>query len=181
MKNMLKLALSLAAYTVVACVLLALVNGKTAPIIARVKEAAVQESLVDLFPGASFEAAPGFTPETAGTTTIESVYLAAKGGQVVGAVAQATGSTYDKATILVGVNADRTLSGIKFMAISDTPGFGQNARKPEFYGQFAGKPADSPFRVKGDVEAVSGATITSTGVANILKITAKVVLDKYLK
>jgi electron transport complex protein RnfG len=91
---------------------------------------------------------------------------------------QATGPTYDKATLLIGVTNDRKITDVKFMAISDTPGYGQKA--PGFYeGKFKGKSTDDGFVAKGDVEAVSGATITSNGVAAILK-NATYVAGEYL-
>jgi electron transport complex protein RnfG len=66
-----------------------------------------------------------------------------------------------------------------FMELTDTPGFGQKAKEPAFYSQFTGKSANDPFEVKGDVQVISGATITSRGVASILKY-ASFVAGEYL-
>jgi electron transport complex protein RnfG len=124
----------------------------------------------DIFPAAdSFEPAAGFTPDTSTSVKVEQLFLAKKGGTVTGAVVQATGSTYDKATILIGLDLSRTISTIKFTALSDTPGIGQKATEPAFMGQFDGKSADDAFEAGSDVQAISGATITSKGVAQILK------------
>ena len=179
MKNMIKLGLSLALFASVACVMLSLVNDVTSPIIAATKEAEVNSGLSVVFPDAdSFEKIPNFT-DTTTSIKIESLYLAKKDGKVVGAVVQATGPTYDKATILLGIDMNRVISGIQFLSISDTPGFGQNATEPSFYTQFAGKSADDSFIPGNDVDMISGATITTKGVAQIVQYAAYVA-GKYL-
>jgi electron transport complex protein RnfG len=179
MKSMLKLGFAMAAYSVVACVLLAVVYGATNPIIEEGKQREVNESLAQIYTGVdSFEAASDFTVTTLNKVVIDSLYVAKKDGQVVGCVVQATGPTYDPATLLIGVTKDHNIPDVKFMAISDTPGFGQKA--PGFYaGKFQGKSTDDAFVAKQDVEAISGATITSNGVAGILKNAADVA-GKYL-
>lgn len=180
MKNMLKLGFALAAFASVACVLLALVNSFTEPVIAAAAQEEVNAGLSVVFPGAdSFELAGDFVPDVAGTVKVESLYLAKKDGKVVGAVVQATGPTYDKATILLGLDMNRTITGMQFLSISDTPGFGQKATEPWFYTQFAGKSADDPFVAGDDVDTISGATITTRGVAQIVKY-ASYIAGEYL-
>lgn len=175
MKDMLKLGFSLAAFASVACVLLALVNNATSPVIEAAQQAEVNAGLSVVFPDAdSFERADNFVPDTATAVQVESLYLAKRGGSVVGAVVQASGPTYDKATILLGLDMNRMITGIKFLSISDTPGFGQKAAEPEFYMQFSGKSADDAFVAGGDVDAISGATITTKGVSQIVKYAAYV-------
>jgi electron transport complex protein RnfG len=178
MKNMLKLGASLAAYAVVACVLLAVVNNVTAPLIAAGKAAEASAGLVEVFAVAdSFDLAADFSPDTSTSIAVESLYLAKQGDEVIGAVVQATGPTYDKATIQIGLDLERTITGIKFLALSDTPGFGQRATEPVFYEQFTGKSADDAFESGSDVEALAGATITTKGVAQIIKYATYVAGD----
>jgi electron transport complex protein RnfG len=74
----------------------------------------------------------------------------------------------------VGINTDKIITGINFLAISDTPGFGQKAAEPAFYEQFAGKDAAGSFVPGTDFDGISGATITTNGVANILSEAAKI-------
>lgn len=175
MKQMLKLGIVLALFASVACVMLALVNNLTSSIIAENKAKEVTQGLTVVFADAdSFEPAPNFTPDTATTVKVESLYLAKKGTDVVGAVAQATGPTYDTATILLGMDLNRTLTGLRFLSITDTPGFGQKATEPEFYNQFTGKSANDDFAAGSDIQAISGATITTKGVAQLAKYTAYV-------
>ena len=175
MKNMLKLGLSLAIYASVACVCLSLVNMVTAPAIAAAKERELNAGLAVVFPEAdSFEAAPGFTSDTETSVKVTNLYLAKKAGQVMGAVVQANGPTYDKAEMLIGITLDRSITGIQFLSLTDTPGFGQKAAEPEFAGQFAGKSIDDGFNAGADVVAISGATITTKGVSQLIKYSAYV-------
>ena len=175
MKNMLKLGLSLAIYASVACVCLSLVNMVTAPAIAAAKERELNAGLAVVFPEAdSFEAAPGFTSDTETSVKVTNLYLAKKAGQVMGAVVQANGPTYDKAEMLIGITLDRSITGIQFLSLTDTPGFGQKAAEPEFAGQFAGKSIDDGFSAGADVVAISGATITTKGVSQLIKYSAYV-------
>ena len=173
MKNMLKLGLSLAIYASVACVCLSLVNMVTAPAIAAAKERELNAGLAVVFADAdTFEAAPGFVADTATSVKVTNLYLAKKAGQVMGAVVQANGPTYDKAEMLIGVTLDRAITGIQFLSLTDTPGFGQKAAEPEFSNQFAGKSIDDAFSAGDDVAAISGATITTKGVSQLIKYAA---------
>ena len=175
MKNMLKLGLSLAIYASVACVCLSLVNMVTAPAIAAVKERELNAGLAVVFPEADgFEAAPGFVSNTETSVKVTNLYLAKKAGQVLGGVVQANGPTYDKAEMLIGVTLNRSITGIQFLSLTDTPGFGQRAAEPEFAGQFAGKSIDDGFNAGADVVAISGATITTKGVSQLIKYSAYV-------
>ncbi|GMO11703.1 MAG: FMN-binding protein [Treponemataceae bacterium] len=175
MKDMLKLGAALAAYCVVACALLALVNNVTKPIIDAADAEALKNGQLEVFAAADdFQSVDkdGYTIPAGSKTKIKSFALAQKGGTVIGAVIQATGATYGTATILIGVNADKTLTQIKFMSIDDTPGFGQKATESTFYGQFEGMDVSGVVAVKkdgGSIDAITGATITSRGVAAIVK------------
>lgn len=74
--------------------------------------------------------------------------------------------------IAVGIKADGTLTGIEFLAISDTPGLGLTAQEPEFKDQYKGKAAESLTVTKSgsandsEINAISGATITSNATTN---------------
>ena len=174
--NMIKLGLVLAAYAVASCFCLAIVNNITAPVILQHQCDKVGATLKVVFSDAdSFVPVTDFSNES-GTATIDALYIAKKGDKVTGAVTQITGATYDKATILVGQDLKGTVTGVQFLELSDSPGFGQKAKDPNyktssgktFYEQFTGKKAAEGFKVGDTFEAVSGATITSKGVAVLL-------------
>ncbi len=71
--------------------------------------------------------------------------------------------------IMVGINVETDeLLGISVTTHSETPGLGSRAKDdPSFGAQFKGMSIQEPFKVKpdgGQVDAVSGATVTSRGV-----------------
>ena len=178
MKEMLKLGLVLACFAAVACVALAFVNNLTAPTIAKVEAEKANAGMKAVFADADyFMDAEGFTSTVINGVTIDKVCFAYKNDAKIGVVVQATGSTYDKATILVGINMDKVVTGVNFLSISDTPGFGQKAAEPTFYEQFAGKDAAGSFVPGTDFDGISGATITTNGVANIITEATKIGLE----
>ena len=171
MKTTFKLPLILAAYTVVACVGLAVVNSVTEPIIKATESKQVSSSLREIFPDADdFEDVTGKVESGSASIVFDRAFVAKKGGAVSGMVIKVTGPTYSSATLLVGVDMKRSITAVKFTALTDTPGLGMKAADEPFRGQFSSKSVDDAFNVGSDVQAISGATITSRGVANILKL-----------
>ena len=72
--------------------------------------------------------------------------------------------------IMVGVNtSDDSIVGVGVTTHSETPGVGSKAKSdPSFVAQFKDKPLVEAFQVKSDggqVDALSGATVTSRGVS----------------
>jgi electron transport complex protein RnfG len=178
--NMLKLGLILAIFAAAACVMLAFVYTGTASIISQRQQADLEAALKDIFPDAdSFKTAKGIkSPDSA--VTIEDAYTAIRGGKPVGAALRLTRASYGgPIKIMAGVSIDGTITGVKIMEHSDTPGLGANAASPQyfvdkakgitFYGQFAGKSVNDPFEVKNDVAAITASTITSRAVASAVK------------
>ncbi|MBN2420248.1 MAG: RnfABCDGE type electron transport complex subunit G [Deltaproteobacteria bacterium] len=88
---------------------------------------------------------------------------------VVAFETSATG--YDgKVGVMVGYNLDTDeLVGMRVTTHTETPGVGSRATtETSFINQFKGMSIDSGFKVKadgGDIDALSGATITSRGVS----------------
>lgn len=178
MKEMIKLGLTLAIYAVISCTVLAVVNNFTAPKIAQNQVEKVNQAMASFFPGDgyTFESVSDYDAASVGTIKIENMIIAKKDGKAVGGAAQVNGPTYDQATILVGMKADGTITGLQFLKNTDSPGFGLKANDPTFtlsngktfFGQFEGKNAKDGFKAGETFDAISGATITSNGVANLL-------------
>lgn len=176
--EMIKLGLVLALYAAVSCAVLAVVNNFTSPKIALNQEIKINNSMKAFFPdeGLSFESTNDYEPKEVGSIKIENVILAKKDGAIVGGAAQVTGPTYDQGTILVGMKTDGTVTGLQFLKLSDSPGFGLKANDATFtvasgktfYGQFEGKNAKDGFVNGKTFDGISGATITTDGVANLL-------------
>jgi Na+-translocating ferredoxin:NAD+ oxidoreductase subunit G len=75
--------------------------------------------------------------------------------------------------VMVGISTEGKVEGIKILSHSETPGLGANATQPKFSNQFAGKPISKELQVvktapsaDNQVEAITGATITSKAVTN---------------
>jgi len=178
--NMIKLGLVLGAFATGACVMLAFVYTGTSAIIAEREQAALREALEIIFPDAdSFEAVTGISsPDPA--VSFHAAYKVIQGGRTAGVALRVSRGGYGGPIVMmVGVNADGTIAGLTILEHSETPGLGDNAGSPSyfvnrargitFYGQFAGKNVTDAFEVKGDVVAITAATITSRAVASAVK------------
>lgn len=187
--SMIKLGLILCAYAVVACAMLALVNNFTAPKIAENQTKKVSAAMQEFFPesGLSFETINDFTPPVVGAITVDEMYVAKRGNEIVGGAAQVTGPTYDQGTILIGIKTDGTITGLKFLKLTDSPGFGLKANDATFklpngktfYGQFEGKNAKDGFVAGQNFDAISGATITSEAVSSLINEGTKNILSYF--
>jgi electron transport complex protein RnfG len=181
MKNMVKLGVILALYSTVACVGLAFVYAGTKAVIAERQQADLEASLKDLFPNSDgFEDITGTMKSADPSVSFDKEYLVKSGSSPVGIAVRAVGKSYGgPTTILVGVGADRKITGVKVMENKDTPGLGANASSPNYFvdrkskttftGQFKGKSIEDKFEVKGDVVAITASTITSKAVAGVVK------------
>ena len=83
----------------------------------------------------------------------------------------------------VGLKEDGTITGIEFLEINDTPGLGLKAKEPAFKDQFTGKNAQSLSVTKSgnaddtQINAISGATITSKAITKALNASVKFVSE----
>lgn len=176
--SMIKLGLVLCAYAVVACAMLAIVNNFTAPKIADNQAKKVSAAMQEFFPdsGLTFETVNDYTAPVVGAITVDEIYVAKKDGSIIGGAAQVTGPTYDQGSILIGIKTDGNVTGLKFLKLTDSPGFGLKANDPTFklpngktfYGQFEGKNAKEGFTAGQNFDAISGATITSVAVSSLI-------------
>lgn len=99
-------------------------------------------------------------------------YFALEDGNIIGYIFKTAEKGYGgDVSVMTAVNPDGTVKSVAILDVSnETPGLGQNAAKESFYSQYKGKKsgisllkngADSE---KNEVNAVTGATITSTAV-----------------
>lgn len=187
--SMIKLGLVLCAYAVAACAMLALVNNFTATKIAQNQVKKVSAAMQEFFPdsGLTFEKINDFTPPVVGAITVDEMYLAKQENKIIGGAAQVSGPTYDQGTILVGMKTDGTVTGLKFLKLTDSPGFGLKANDATFilpngktfYGQFEGKNAAEGFVAGENFDAISGATITSIAVSSLINEGTKNIFEYF--
>lgn len=96
---------------------------------------------------------------------VDNGYRGLKDGQTVGFVAQSTVKGYGgEIEVVVGMDPNGTLTGISVggPSFSETAGLGDKAKEPAFTGQFKG--LTLPAQLRDNVDAISGATITSNAV-----------------
>ncbi|MCD6320395.1 MAG: RnfABCDGE type electron transport complex subunit G [Candidatus Desulfofervidaceae bacterium] len=110
---------------------------------------------------------------------VVTVFPAKKGGKLFALAYSGVGSGHGgPVESLVAVTMDGKIIGVKVVKHSETPGIGDKVvNSPEFMNQFKGKSLNSKIALDsqgGEIQAVSGATETSTAitqsVANAMKI-----------
>ena len=177
-------ALILTAFTLVLGFLLGLVYEITKAPIAAANAAAAQEAYKAVFAEAdSFEALEGFDKNAATEEVVAAGYedsiddvQVAKdaSGAEIGYVVTVTAKDGSQSTITfsVGIQSDGTVNGYSVTSIAETPGLGMKVEDESFYSQFEGKLVDAFSVVKNtpasdsEIEAISGATISSKAVTN---------------
>lgn len=169
--------------TLIAGIILGGVYEITKDPIAKQEEAAKQEAYKEVFEDAqAFEATEGVSTEAAQqavvasgdtATTINEVLAAVDAqNKVIGYVFSVTNSEGYGGDIQlsVGIRSDGTINGYEVLSISETAGLGMKATESEFKDQFKGKKVEKLEVVKTgakeeqQIDAISGATITSTAV-----------------
>ncbi len=83
--------------------------------------------------------------------------------------------------IIIGISVDGTVQGLDFLTLNETVGFGKNAAEPEFKDQFVGQQVLAFEYTKtgasgeGQVDAISGATITTSAVVDAVNASVMIV------
>ena len=82
--------------------------------------------------------------------------------------------------MMVGLDTtSEKLTGMTVLSHLETPGLGARIEEAWFKEQFNGKSILDNFIAKEDIDAITGATISSNAIANILKNTIPQVLEDY--
>ncbi len=83
--------------------------------------------------------------------------------------------------IIMGISADGTVQGLDYLTINETVGFGLNAKEPEFTDQFVGQQVlefqytKTGASGEGEIDAISGATITTSAVVDAVNAAVMIV------
>ena len=97
-------------------------------------------------------------------------------GEVLGYAAAAEAQGYGgKVQLMVGMDArGQEIIGMKIVQQSETPGLGSRIEEPEFLQQFVGRTPEN-VRLEGanSIQAITGATISSTAVVNATRNAAE--------
>lgn len=167
-KNSLKyVSLVLLAICAVAGLFLGLADSVTKKPIAAKKEAVNQAAFEKVLPGATDLKAVDI-PES--YSDIDQAYVCAD-GYVIRVIGK--GYAGDDIVIALGIDNNDTITGLRIVSHSETPGLGASATEEFFYSQFEGMSAIDAVTVNkqgngtgNEVDALTGATKTTNGVAN---------------
>lgn len=104
--------------------------------------------------------------------TVSAVHRGTTGGQFAGyAVSVAPKGYGGKIVLIVGIGPDGAIRGVTLVSMNETPGLGTRAKETAFLGAYAGLAAGDGLQVvkkasdrKGDIQALTGATVTSRAV-----------------
>ncbi|MCX6062880.1 MAG: FMN-binding protein [Caldiserica bacterium] len=110
------------------------------------------------------------TSSVSGVSILETL-VTTRGETIVSASAKARAMSYDgDVTVLVAVSTSGTILNVQVLEISDSQGLPVLA--PDFAQQFVGKKTSAALAVGSDITAVTGATFSSRGTAQLIKATA---------
>lgn len=192
-KGLIKDALALTLITLVAGCLLGVVHKVTLNPIAKQQERVKQEAYKEVYPDAkSFVAVKDADPEKDAKAALKEAGLdqynsidevlaatdqdvtSSANAEIKGYVMTITNrEAYDgELTFTMGITADGTVTGIAFTSLSETAGLGMKAQEDSFKDQFKNKKVDAFAYTKSgaskdeEIDALSGATITTNSVVN---------------
>ncbi len=182
MRNALPLVVTLAVIAMVSGAALAYLYQATAPVIAEQKELALKEGILQVVPGASSytevadgSAVPASTDGESSVSGLRLFRTADSNGTHTGLAVLAEGVGFQGAIqLMIGIDPQtQAVTGLKVLAQQETPGLGARIAEDWFQDQFQGKSLSDPFVAKQDVDAITGATISSKAVADIVRDTAQ--------
>ena len=172
-KKILKPTASLFIICVVITFALAITNSITSEKIEKLKTKAEKEAMSRIIQADSFA-------QCEITLDGESYTYYTAGDPIVGYIFTLSSAGYGgNVSVMTGINPDGTIASIEVLdASSETPGLGQNAVKSEFAEQFAGKCGQLSVTKSGaakstEIDAITGATITSNAVTNSVNLALK--------
>ena len=168
MNQMAKFGLILGIICLIATLVLAVTYEVTRPKIAEQLRQEEQAALKSIIPDAD-----SFAPKT--LDGIE-YFEAMKGPDLVGYCLKVTGSGYGGyMRIMVGIDPNGVIRGVSVLEHQETPGLGSKITEvrpgetePWFLKQFSGKPAKT-VAVKKNIDAITGATISSKAVTDAVR------------
>ncbi|MFC1860621.1 FMN-binding protein [Chloroflexota bacterium] len=114
-------------------------------------------------------------PEMSDYILDDEIYTLYENSTVVGYAFLAVGKGYGgNIDILIGLEDKETIKGITIISHLETPGVGARITESAFTGEFTGVKIDDVALKKndGEIDGITGATISSTAVVNAVKATA---------
>jgi electron transport complex protein RnfG len=180
MGSTVRLIVALTITCAVSALALSVIHGLTEEPIEEQKRQALMRAVQEVLPPFDNDPAQETTTivleeDEAGAADTVTVYLGTREGQISGVAFQTFGGGYGGfIDIMVGIDLDGRISGVKILEHEETPGLGAKIEEASFRDQFKGKSLDNSVLVNGilavkndggDLDALTGATISPRGVA----------------
>lgn len=168
MNQLFRFGLILGVICLAATLVLAVTYQVTKPKIEKMMKAEEDAALRLIMPEAD-----SFVAKSANETEY---FEAKKSGAIIGYCIRANAPGYNGfIRIVVGIDTDGVIKGVRVLEHQETPGLGAKInetrpgeKEPWFLRQFAGKHGQT-VEVKKDVDAITGATISSRAVADAVR------------
>ena len=182
MKDMMKITLSLVMIFIGAGLIMGVTYKFTSPIKFKAEKKEKEEALKEMAPTATDPITP------AGKWSVHSrnfeYFKATASGKPVAYISSTAGKGYSSfIQMLVSLDTDLKINEVKVLSMNETPGLGDQVLEKSFLDQFKGKPLSQIVLIKGEtkenIQAITGATISSRGVTNGVKDAVQTLVDKY--
>ena len=174
MRDILKLSITLAVVGIVSAASLAAVNNITAPIIAQRQEQEYMQTLEAFFPEVD-----SFESDTRDDNQFDTIFNSK--GELIGVLGTIGQQGYgDVINYNLAVDGTGSIIGMRVVSHAETPGVGDVITTGDFQKQFIGKNHEDPIVAGDDVDAVSGATISSAAMINSIRGAVKLIAENYL-
>ena len=187
LREIAKPAIYLFIFALAGVLILSLINAATQDRISANERIALLKNVNTLVASGLYDNDPLSDRVTLPADTLNSavpvtVYRARKNDQPVAAIYVTTSPNgySGKIRMVIGINADQTLAGVRVVSHKETPGLGDriDAEKNDWILEFAGKSLQNPepngWAVKkdgGQFDQFTGATITPRAVVNMVRST----------
>ncbi len=169
--------ISLFAISLIVALLLAIINGITDPLIKQKEIETENETKAKVL-----SIADSFDEESDIVSLDDTDYEYYAGydkeEKIVGYVFKVTSKGYGgDIDCMIGIDTNGAVTGIDFLSISETAGLGMNAQNDTFKEQYIGKNSEitvvKTSAGENEIEALTGATITSNAVTKSVNIALK--------
>jgi electron transport complex protein RnfG len=183
MKEMLKITLSLVVIFIAAGVIMGVTYKYTSPVRFDAEKKEKEEALKAMAPDATDPIKPA--GEWTNHNKSYEYYGATSSGRPVAYIASTAGKGYSSyIQMLVSLDIDLKIKDIKVLHHAETPGLGDQVEdRALFLDQFKGKGLSQLVLVKSEtkenIQAISGATISSRAVTNGVKDAVQTLVEKY--
>ena len=156
-RSMIRTVVTLLLFAAVVAGLLGLVNHITEQRIAEYKSEKIHVAMKTVLPAREYS-----ETNYEGEDIVSKVFRAGENGWIVIVTPSGFGGVIE---MMVGVDPNGAVTGVSIVSMSETSGLGSNAARESFRSQYIGKTGSVKLKKQGgDIDALTGATVTSTAV-----------------